>query len=329
MIIFYTLILLALIYLLIKSADLVVDSLRKFTTLTHAKTVVVSSILLAMATSFPELVIGVTSAIDNSPDLTLGNVIGANIANISLVAGLSALIAGGVIIHSNYIKREVLTAAVAALIPLLLVSDGSLSRIDGILLILFYVVYTASFFKDRFLQIAQSVKSDQFAHRFISGISPKKINIDFVVWKELLKMFISIGFMILVASVSVDVALNLAVLAKIPIFIVGLILLSMGTTLPELAFSIRSLKKNQPMMYFGNILGSIITNSTLVLGLTSLIYPIRLSSPIESVVAAVSFLLIFGLFWYFIKSKMRIERKEAAVLLVLYFFFVAATFFLS
>lgn len=329
MIVFYILVLLALIYLLIKSADLVVDSLRKFSKMAHAKVVIVSSILLAIATSFPELVIGVTSAVDKTPDLTLGNVLGANIANISLVAGLSALIAGGVIIHNEFIKREVLTAAIAGVVPIVLVIDGSLTRVDGVILLLFYVAYSASFFKDRFMQIAHQNRIEGYIHRFIRNIEHPKLDINFHAGKELIKMIGSITLLVLVASVVVRIAVILATLAGIPIFIVGLVLLSMGTTLPELAFSIRSLKNNQPTMFFGNILGSIICNSTLVLGLTSVIYPISLANPIESSVAAIAFVLIFGVFWLFIRKRMRIGRREAVVLLSLYFVFVAAEFLLK
>jgi cation:H+ antiporter len=327
MIIFYILILLALIFLLIKSADLVVDSLRKFSKMAHAKVVVVSSILLAIATSFPELVIGVSSAINKSPDLTLGNILGANIANISLVAGLSALIAGGVIIHNEFIRREVFTAAIAGLIPIVLVVDGSLTRIDGIILLLFYIAYSASFFKDRFMQIAHENRLEGYIHRFIRNIEHPKIDINFHAGKELIKMIASITLLILVASVVVKIAVTLATSAGIPIFIVGLVLLSMGTTLPELAFSIRSLKNHQPTMFFGNILGSIICNSTLILGLTAVIYPIKLANPIESLIAAVAFVLIFGVFWIFIRERMRIGRKEALVLVILYAIFVALEFF--
>jgi cation:H+ antiporter len=324
MIIFYILILFALIYLLIKAADLVVDSLRKFTVMAHTKVVIVSSILLAVATSFPELVIGVTSALDKSPDLTLGNVLGANIANISLVAGISALIAGGVIIHNEFIRREILTAAIAGVIPIVLALDGRISRAEGILLLLFYAAYSISFFKDRFVQIANFNRAEGYIHRFIRNFEHPKIDIDFHIGRELIKMFASLGLLVLVASFVVKIAVNFATIAGIPIFIIGLVLISMGTTLPELAFSIRSLKNHEPTMFFGNILGSIICNSTLILGLTSVIDPIDVSSPLETIIAAISFTVIFFVFWLFIKTKMRITRWQAGILLGLYTAFVVA-----
>jgi len=329
MIIFYILILFALIFLLIKSADLVVDSLRKFAVMSHAKVVVVSSILLAMATSFPELVIGVTSALDKSPDLTLGNVLGANIANISLVAGVAALIAGGVIIHNEFIKREIAIAAVAGVIPIVLAIDGRISRAEGILLLLFYVAYSASFFKDRFLKIANFNRAEGYFHRFIRQFEHPKVELDFHVGKELVKLFSSLGLLILTANFVVRIAINLATMAGIPIFIIGLVLISMGTTLPELAFSIRSLKNHEPTMFFGNILGSIICNSTLILGLTSVIDPIDVISPLESTVAAISFVIIFVVFWLLIKNKMHISRWHAGILLSLYSVFVVVEFLIK
>src|SRR3970040_1332393 len=126
------------VLVLIKSADMVVISLRRFSQETHTKVFVLSAILLAMATSFPELFVGVTSALEQTPHLSLGNVLGANIANISLVAGISAFIIGKVNVHGEFIKREVLVALVAGIFPLVLIFDGELGRVDGLILLSVY-----------------------------------------------------------------------------------------------------------------------------------------------------------------------------------------------
>jgi len=313
------------VLILIKSADIVVVSLRRLSMQTHTKTFVLSAILLAMATSFPELFVGITSALEQAPHLSFGNVLGANIANISLVVGISALIAGRVNVIGELVKKEVAVALVAGIIPLILVFDGVLSRVDGLILLAIYGAYATSFFKERFLQIAHQHRKEGYIHRFLRNFTLPQININKA--RELGKLFIGIALLIFSADVIVKIAKEIAVISNFPIFLVGLILISVGTTLPELAFSIRSLEDKEPTMFFGNILGSIIANSTLILGVTATIYPIEIVAYREVLIAGIAFVLTFSLFWFFIKSKLRLDRWEAGVLLLLYIIFVAVEFF--
>lgn len=313
------------VLILIKSADIIVVSLRRLSMETHTKVFVLSAILLAVATSLPELFVGITSALEEAPHLSLGNVLGANIANISLVAGLSGLIVGRVNVNGEYVRKEVAVALVAGTIPLILVFDGTLSRVDGLILLAVYGAYATSFFKERFLQIAQQHRKEGYIHRFLRNFTHPQINIHKA--RELGKLFIGVALLIFSADVIVKIAKEIAVISNFPIFLVGLVLISVGTTLPELAFSIRSLEDKEPTMFFGNLLGSIIANSTLVLGVAATIYPIEVIAIREIIIAATAFLVIFSLFWFFVRSKLRLERWEAGVLLILYIIFVAVEFF--
>jgi len=313
------------VLVLIKSADMVVVSLRRFSQETHTKVFVLSAILLAMATSFPELFVGVTSALEGSPHLSLGNVLGANIANISLVAGISAFIIGKVNVHGEFIKREVLVALVAGIIPLVLIFDGELSRVDGLILLSVYGAYMASFFKERFMEIAHHHRKEGYLHRFMRNFTHPKI--DGPKARDLARLFVGLALLLFSADVIVKVAKEIAVMSNMPIFLVGLILLSVGTTLPELAFSIRSLEDKEPTMFFGNLLGSIIANSTLILGVTATIYPITVTSLKEPMFAGVAFVLVYLVFWFFTRTKMALARWEAGVLLLLYIAFVVVEFF--
>lgn len=311
-------------FLLIKSADLVVVSLRRIGRETHTKIFILSSILLAVATSFPELFVGITSALEGAPHLSFGNVLGANIANISLVAGISAFVVGKVNVHGEFIRKEVGIAAIAGILPLILAIDGELSRVDGLILLFVYLGYATSFFKLRFLQIAEQHRKESFFHRFLRKFRHLPIEINHT--KEWGKFFVGIALLIVSADLLVRIAKELGSAAGIPVFLIGLIIISLGTTLPELAFSLRSLEDREPTMYFGNLLGSIIANSTLILGLTSLIYPIQIIAIDKTMIAAFSFIVIFLIFWFFIRSKLKLERWEAFSLLLLYLIFVVVEF---
>ena len=111
-------------FILIKSADLVVVAMRRIARQTKTGVFALSAVLLAIGTSFPELFVGITSAIEQSPNLTLGVVFGSNIANILLVAGFSAFLHGKVFVHGDFLKRDVWIALGAGILPIILVGQA-------------------------------------------------------------------------------------------------------------------------------------------------------------------------------------------------------------
>ena len=152
-------------FILIKSADVVVISLRRLSKSTHAAAFVVSALLLALATSFPELFVSITSSLEGATNLSLGVLIGSNIANISIITGFAALIAGRVIVHGEFLKRDVGIALLAGISPILLSLDKNLNKVDGLILLAIYGAYATHFFKIRFFEIAQRHKQEGFLHR--------------------------------------------------------------------------------------------------------------------------------------------------------------------
>lgn len=315
-------ILLVLTFILIKSADLVVFALRRLSRSTHVAAFVVSALLLALATSFPELFVSVTSALQRETDLSLGIVIGSNIANISLIAGFAALLAGKVVVHGDFLKRDVGIALIAGVLPILLALDRNLSRIDGLILLAVYGAYATSFFKVRFFEIAERHKMESYFHRLFRKINQLEVSKP----KELGKFFIGIAILLVSADLITRVSGKLAAEANIPVFLIGLILIAVGTSLPELAFSLRSLEDKEPKMFFGNLLGSVIVNATLIVGLSVLINPV-INIPIANYLfSAIFFIIIYLTFWFLIRSKFALERWEAGLLILLYAIFVIVEF---
>lgn len=309
-------------FILVKSADMVIIAVRRIARQTKTGIFALSAVILAIGTSFPELFVSLTSALEKTPGITLGVIVGSNIANISLVAGLTAFIVGKVTVHGDFLKRDVAFALVAGVLPLILIFDGELSRVDGLVLLAIYGAYATGFFKGRYLEIAEEHKKENFYHRFLRQVN----HINGLRTKEFANLFIGLALLLFSADVIVKLSTDLATVAGIDVFVVGLILVAAGTSLPELAFSLRSLEDHQPSMFFGNLLGSIIANSTLVVGAAATIYPIRVGTEDEYLVAAGAFLLVFLTFWYFIRSKHRLDRWEAGTLLLLYAIFLLITF---
>lgn len=308
--------------LLIKSADFVIIALRRLNKLTSTGTFVLSAFILAVGTSLPELFVGITSALENTSNLSFGNILGANIANISLVAGISALIAGKVNIRGEMVKKETGIAIFAGFLPLILVMDGNLGRADGLILLASFGAYSTSLFKKRFEEIAGEFQEEGFFYRFLRKFTHVNSNLQ----KELARLFIGLALLLFSADTIVKISLEIAKFANLPVFLVGLVLISIGTTLPEVAFSIRSVEDGEPSMFIGNLLGSIIANSTLILGIVSLINPIRVGNLNDYNFAVFSFVVILGLFLYFIRSKNRLDRWEAVFLVGIYLLFVFKEF---
>ena len=216
------------IFILIKSADLTIEALKSLAKKFGTGTFALSAIILAMATSLPELFVGITSAIEETPSLSLGNVLGANIANLSLVVGLAGLITGGVFVHEKVVTREILLATGAAVLPIFLLLDGSLNRVDGLVLLSVYFAYTTSFFKIRFLEIGRYTMGGNYILRFVRHLGEVEQKAD----KTLGHLFVGIAALLFSSNFIVEFATDFAKASGISIFVIGVIVISLGTTLP-------------------------------------------------------------------------------------------------
>ncbi len=311
--------------ILIKAADLTVSAISRLSEVTRAGSFFISAIVIAIGTSFPELFVGLTSAINGSPNLSFGNVLGANIANIALIAGIGAVVFNRVQVQGEIVRRDLAIALIAGLTPFILVFDLELGRVDGLVLLSIYGVYVSSLFRERYMQIAKtrSESGSQNLDKIFRQISTVGKNH----FQDFGRMFLGVALLLASAEGIVRIAKQISLMLSIPVFIVGLIIVSLGTTLPELAFSIRSLRDRHPTMFFGNLLGSIIANSTLVIGLTSVISPLQIEAINEYAVALATFVLVFLLFSLFVRTKAALVRWEAVILLLCYIVFVIVEFF--
>jgi cation:H+ antiporter len=308
--------------LLIKSADLVVVSLKKISRRTKTGVFALSAIILALGTSLPELFVSLTSAFEGVSNLSLGVVMGSNIVNTSLIVGTASLLIGAVHVQGAFLKRDVGIALIAGIAPLILILDGNLSQVDGLVLLTVYAIYASSLFKNRFAQIAHEEPEPDFFYRFFRKLT----HIESKETRDYARLFIGITLLIVSADIIVKISKYLATSVGIPVFIVGLLILALGTSLPELAFSLRSLKDHAPGMFFGNLLGSTIVNSTLVIGIAALLNPIKVVAIYQYFIASAAFAIIFLTFWFFIRTKHRLDRWEAALLIVMYVIFVILEF---
>lgn len=307
--------------LLIKATDILVVNLKGFARATGLGQFAVATFLLALATSLPELFVGIASAIEGEPNLSLGNVIGSNIANLSLVIGGAALIGGAVRVHGIFLHRDVFYAFLAGAAPMVLLFDKNLSRIDGLILLALYGFYNVWVFTEHHREmIARGDEQEGFIRRLIRRLNHRGTK------TELAWIFLGIALLLFSADMLVRIAQRMALVFNIPILLIGLFLVAVGTSLPELAFELKAIRAKQSEMVFGDLLGSIVANGTLIIGLTCLIAPIRIQAFDEYLLATMAFVIAFGIFYLFVRTKHRLERWEGAFLIGFYLAFVLGEF---
>ncbi len=264
-------------------------------------------VVLGLATSAPELLVGINSAIKGIPGLSYGNLIGANIVLLSFVVGLSALLNGKIHLHSSIERRTIYTSTIIILSPLVLALDGIVSRLDGMILVAIYLIYlTVVIFKRRRLETEITrpfIKHDVRVHKlwlwFAAGIIGLLVGSYFVVY----------------------LATHLSDSWNIAPIIVGFLILSFGTNLPEIFITIKNRNTEHNHIAFGNVIGSAVVN-TLILGVVSLISPITIGDPKLLITGIVFLIAIAALFNIFLKTKATLSRNEGVILVMIYILFI-------
>jgi cation:H+ antiporter len=261
-------------------------------------------VLLSVVTSLPELSVSALAALSGEGGLSVGNVLGSNIANLTIIIGLAVFFSKKSVSLKGESQKELIQFLfISSIIPLFIVQRGTLSPVMGIvLLVLFGYFGLIISRKTGKIEPLERVKKGDFA---IAAV----------------KFLGSIIFIILLSKLVVDNALFIADSVGLAASIIGATVIGLGTSLPELATTIQALKKGLFGMALGNIFGSCITNVTLVLGVTSLL------SFSEVNVFAVENIMFYVLLssltmWYFVSVNEIISRKGALVLCIIYVLFV-------
>lgn len=317
MIIVYLLIFVISCYAMVKSAATLLKILVKLSGYFKLTEYVLAFILMTFATTLPELLVGTTSGLRGLPVLSLGNIIGSNFFNLTFILGLVAIVAGGLKVESKIAKRDSWIVFVIALIPLLLLFDKKLSRAEGFLLLILFGWYIYHILKEK----------DAFTHRV------HHIAHDITGFEKLLKTifyFIIAAAVLILSSLGVvEMARLIAIQLYVPLVLIGLILVAFGTSLPELVFGMRAAIAKHEGLSLGNIIGSVVINSTFILGLTAIISPIKVDDYKVVFIGGGFMMAAILIANLFIASKNKISRKEGLFLMIFYIAFLVAEFLLK
>jgi cation:H+ antiporter len=311
------------IYLLVKGANLFVDSASSLALRFKIKPIVIGLTIVAFGTSFPELSVNLLSALNGNTDIALGNVVGSNIANILLILGFSALFTK-LSIEKNTTWKEIPLSFLGALFLLLFVSQqfldsrefnqivnlnsenffGSITFTHGIVLLLVFVIFLYYTF-----DLAKGKNDDS------TEIKDLPLN------KSILLTIAGLVMIIFGGKFTVDSAVIMATMFGVSESLIALTIVAVGTSLPELVTSVVAARKGQGDIALGNVVGSNIFNIFFILGITATVksIPVNFNNLLD-----ILFLLIVTISTFLsilVMEKYRLGKKEGVAMLSLYIFY--------
>ena len=293
------------------ASELMVKGLMRVARFLGWREFVVAFFVMSFAASLPNFFVGIFSAFHKIPILSFGDIVGGNVIDLTLAIAISALIAKGLPTDSRMVQSSSVFTFIIALLPLLLILDGVLGGGDGIVLILTFMLYNFWLFskKERFVKAYEEGTVSR-----IKEFKPFLRDVGYI--------FLGLIILLLSAEGIVLSSKFFAYFFRLDIALIGILIVSLGNALPEIYLSVSLAKRGQTWMILGNLMGSVIVPATLVLGIVSLIAPIRIPDFSPFVIARF-FLIISALFFFFfVRSDRKISKREAVFLLLIYIAFV-------
>ncbi|MBR0258907.1 MAG: calcium/sodium antiporter [Prevotella sp.] len=288
----------------LKGADFLTEGAAALARRVNIPEIVIGLTIVAAGTSAPELFVSIVSALKDTPDLAVGNVVGSNTMNSMLIVGCAAMVAPMTISRST-VKKDIPFSIAASILLLLLTLNSFLGRFDGILLLAGFAVFM--------IYSLRQAKNGQDA----APTEEKQLN----PWLSVLYIALGLVGLVIGSNLFVDHASSLALALGISEGVVGLTVVAGGTSLPELATSVVAARKGQSAIAIGNVIGSNVFNILLILGLTATISPLQIEgiTTIDMAVMLLSVVLV----WLFSFTRYTVERWEGAVLVGGYLVYLA------
>ena len=301
--------------LLVKGADFFVEGSSSIAKKFKVPSIIIGLTIVAMGTSLPEAAVSVTASIANKNALAVSNVIGSNIFNLMVVIGVCAIMTP-VAVQAVTIKRDFPFSVICAILLLALGMIGpmSLGHIDGVIFLVIFAGFIV-------LMIKSALKASKEGNALASEEIEAAEGIQILpMWKSLFYIVGGGAAIMIGGDVVVNSASNIAAKFGMSQTLIGLTIVSIGTSLPELVTSIVAARKNEVDMALGNAIGSNIFNILFVLGIAGAISPMAfLTENIIDIIILLAFSLIV---WLFAFTKKEIKRSEGLIMVLLYALYV-------
>ncbi|MGL5084202.1 MAG: calcium/sodium antiporter [Clostridium sp.] len=305
--------------LLIKGADIFVDGASAIAKKFGIPAVIVGLTIVSIGTSAPELAVSLISSLKGANEITMGNVIGSNIFNTLMVLGITSIIMPIVIIKSTIRKDFIISVMVVILLFILTFGNAifggnpQISRISGIILLILCVLYIISL-------IISTKKQNASSEDIVVNTNEEEIKIGSCV----VKILVGVIGVVLGGQIVVDCATAIATQFGMSEKLIGLTIVAIGTSLPELVTSMMAAIKQENDIALGNVLGSNIFNILLILGTSATISPIAVASQlgIDLIFLIVVTLILGGFMFLGKNTESKLSRKEGIALVTIYIGYV-------
>lgn len=302
--VFHSIVALASLAIIAKSSDLVVYGISDYARKLGISDYLIGFLVVSIGTAIPELVASITGVLVNQGAIVFGTVFGSNIFKIPLL-GIVLLIAKNIKIRQGIGMNAPIATLFITCLPLLLIIDGVLSKIEGAVLIIMFLIY-----------IARLWHGEGQLGKMKESIELKNI------WKEGIIFSLALAALLLSARFLVFSSIHISEILNISPYIVGLIVIGVGASAPELMVQIGSITKHHQDIAFGNVLGSFVANSAFVLGIVALIKPIYIKPP--TILITAIFMIAGTLYTLIIMGKERVNWKHGLILISFYILFLLA-----
>lgn len=301
---------------LIKGADFLVEGASNIAKKFNIPEIIIALTIVSIGTSMPELFVSLTSGIDGLSDISIGNVVGSNIANLLLILGITA------IIRPIAVKKETKFVEIPVCFITTLIFwtfcnlGGNITRLDGIVfvaLFLLFIVYT----------IIVAIKHNKVYSK------EKREPIDKIsLFKDIIDIGLGIIALKIGAELTVDNAINISRILNISEKVISVTVLAVGTSLPELFTSVSAAIKGKSDIAIGNIVGSNIFNILLILGVTAIINPLTYNMSFNKDLTLLIISTVLLMIFSFIPKKDEMTRGNGVIYLILYFVYIGTLIFI-
>lgn len=302
--------------LLIKGADFLVDGSNAIAKKLHISEIVIGLTIVSIGTSMPELFVSTTSAIEGYSDISIGNIIGSNICNLLLILGLSALIRPLEFQNQTKLIENPMSIFLTLIFLIICNINQNINRYEGLILIgLFRLFLTYT--------IIMAKRNQQDVILQFSNEKSKKISI----FKNTMLILLGIILLKLGSELVVENAKRIAITLSVSEKVIGLTIVAIGTSLPELVTSVTAAIKGDSDIAIGNIVGSNIFNMLLIVGVSAVINPIsyNITYNFQMLILFIGMAMIT--FFPFVKPKNKLSRFEGLLFVLLYIFYTIKLFF--
>ncbi len=290
---------------LIKGSDFFVDGASSIASLLKIPTIIIGLTIVAFGTSAPEAAVSITSSLTGSNAMAVSNVIGSNLFNMLMVIGIAALL-GDLIMEKSVLNKDLpFLVAITILFAAFIFIGWNISSIEGIILLVILIAYI--------LYLIRSAKKSENS----DVVEKPKLSLP----KSIIFIVVGLAGIIIGGDLVVNSASDIAIALGMSETLVGLTIVAIGTSLPELVTSITALKKGENQMVIGNVIGSNIFNILFVLGASSAISAIPLDS--SMLIDVVFMLFVTVLCFIFGKTQEKYDKKEGIILVALFIVYMA------